>query len=125
MAEKYASLYFGTSNNNSSGYPISLRVQYYDDDWLFVRSLTIKADDKTYELNGLDFKRDNSSGAIWEWVDMTVTDHKMLAHWMSAKRVIIRFHGDTYYSDFSQPQEQRNQMKEVYAAWKGLGGVTQ
>jgi hypothetical protein len=123
VSGKYASLYFGTRNGSASGYPVRLQVQYYDDDWLFVRSLTIKADEKTYELRGLDFKRDHSSRSIWEWVDMPVTDHEMLAHVMSAKRVIIRFHGNTYDSDFTLPSAQQNQMREVYAAWRGMGGA--
>lgn len=120
---KYASLYFGTRDGSASGYPIRLQVQYYGDDWLFVRSLTIKADGRTYELSGLDFKRDNSSGSIWEWIDIPVTDQEMLARWVSSKEVVIRFHGNNYNSDFSQPQGQRNQMKEVYSAWTALGGV--
>ena len=121
---KYASLYFGTRNGSASIYPVRLRVQYYGDDWLFVRSLTVKADEKTYELSGLDFKRDNSSGSIWEWIDIPVEDHKMLNHWISAKKVTIRFHGDKYQSDFVLPQAQQNQMGEVYAMWKKMGGTS-
>lgn len=120
---KYASLYFGSdSSGSASSYPIRLRVQYYADDWLFVQSLTVKADDKTYELRNLDFKRDNSSGSIWEWVDVPVTDHAMLSQWLSAKRVVIRFHGRQYYSDLTLPQSQQLQMREVYSAWQGMGG---
>lgn len=120
---KYASLYFGTRNGKASGFPVRLRVQYYDDSWLFVRSLTIKADDKTFEMPGIDFKRDNSSGSIWEWMDVPITDHQMLQSVMNAKKVVIRFHGDTYYSDFTVPSEQKNMMKDVYAAWQSLGGT--
>jgi hypothetical protein len=123
MLGKYASLYFGTRNGSASMYPVRLRVQYYDNDWLFVRSLTVKADEKTYELKGLDFKRDNSSGSIWEWIDIPVEDHAMLSYLISAKKVTIRFHGDKYYSDFVLPQAQQNQMGEVYAIWKKMGGT--
>ena len=120
---KYATLYFGSDSNGSARfYPIRLRVQYYADDWLFVDSLTIKADDRTYELRGLDFKRDNSSGSIWEWTDIPVTDHAMITQLLSAKRVIIRFHGNQYYSDLTLPKSQQDQMREVYSAWQSMGG---
>lgn len=120
---KYAALYFGTKNGKSSGFPIRFRVQYYDDSWLFVRSLTIKADDKTFQISGIDFKRDNSSGSIWEWMDIPITDYQMLQSVMNAKQVVIRFHGDTYYSDFTVPSGQKNMMKDVYVAWQSLGGT--
>lgn len=120
---KYVSLYFATKDGTAKDYPLRLRIQYYDDDWLFVRSLTIKADDRTYEMPQLDFKRDNASGSIWEWMDEPVKDHQMVKQIMSAKRVIIRFNGNTYYSDFTLPQAQQEQMREVYAAWQGLGGT--
>ena len=121
---KYASLYFGTRNGSASMYPVRLRVQYYDKDWLFVRSLTIKADEKNYELNRLNFKRDHSSGSIWEWIDIPVEDHTMVSHLISAKKVTIRFHGDKYYSDFVLPRAQQIQMGEVYAMWRKMGGTS-
>jgi hypothetical protein len=118
----YVSIYFGSSKDNAAGYPLRVKFQYYGDDWLFVRSVTVKADDKVYELGKLNFERDHSSGSVWEWIDMPVTDHEMLNHWMTAKRVIIRFDGKQYYKDFTLPQGQKNQLREVYEAWKNMGG---
>lgn len=119
---KYASVYFGSNKDRAANYPLRLRLQYYGDDWLFVRSVTVKADDKVYELGTLDFERDNSSGSVWEWGDVPVKDHVMLNHWMTAKRVVIRFNGDKYHDDFTLPQGQQAQLREVYQAWKSMGG---
>ena len=119
---KDASIYFGTKNGSAANYPLRLKLRYYGDDWIFVRSVTVKADDKVYELGRLDFERDNSSGSVWEWIDMPVKDHEMLSHWMTAKRVVIRFNGDKYNNDFTLPQGQQAQLREVYQAWKTLGG---
>lgn len=119
---KYVSLYFGSNNNSAVKYPLRVRIQYYGDDWLFVRSVTVKADDKVYELGKLDFERDHSSGSVWEWVDMPVKDHEMLSHWIAASRVVVRFNGDKYYYDFTLSEGQKAQLREVYQAWKTMGG---
>lgn len=121
---KYVSLYFGSIQGNAANYPLRLKLQYYAEDWLFVRSVTVKADDKVYELGQLDFERDNSSGSVWEWIDMPVKDHEMLKHWMTAKRVVVRFNGNQYYDDFTLPKGQQNQLNEVYQAWKAVGGTS-
>ncbi|ARC79604.1 hypothetical protein AXW93_12340 [Pseudomonas aeruginosa] len=103
--------------------PLRLKFQYYDDDWLFVRGLTIKADDKVFTLPGVEFKRDNGSGSIWEWSDEPVSDFAMLDAVLAAKKVIIRFEGQQYYSDFVLPNAQKVAMKEVLLAWERYGGV--
>jgi outer membrane murein-binding lipoprotein Lpp len=118
----YLSVYFGTKQDSAANYPIRLKIQYYSSDWLFVRGVTIKADDKLYEMGKLDFERDHSSGSVWEWVDMPLKDYAMLEHLMNAKRVVIRFDGDKYYNDFTLPAQQQMQLREVYQAWKVMGG---
>lgn len=120
--DKYVSAYFGSMKDSAASYPLRLKFQYYADDWLFVRSVTVKADDKVYELGKLDFERDHSSGSVWEWADIEVENHKMLKDWLSAKRVVVRFNGDKYYDDFILPQNQQIQLLEVYQVWKNMGG---
>lgn len=122
ISGKYVSVYFGSNKDSAASYPLRIQFQYYGDGWLFVRSVTVKADDKVYELGKLEFERDHSSGSVWEWIDMPVKDHQMLNHWMNAKRVVVRFNGDQYYSDFTLPQSQQAQLREVYQAWKVMGG---
>lgn len=120
---RYISAYFGAKNESTTNYPLRLKLQYYGDDWLFVRSVTIKADEKIYELGRLSFERDHSSGSVWEWIDMPVKDHQMLTALMTAKKVIIRFDGKQYYDDFLVPKEQQAQLREVYDVWKSMGGT--
>ncbi len=119
---KKISIYFGTKNDNASDYPARLKLQYYGSDWLFVDTVTVKADDKVYQLGRLDFERDHGSGSVWEWIDMPIKDHEMLSHWMMAKRVVVRFEGRQYQDDFVVPQAQQAQLREVYQAWKVMGG---
>lgn len=119
---KYVSVYFGSKSGSAANYPLRIKFQYYGDDWLFVRSVTVKADDKVYELGKMTFERDHASGSVWEWSDLPVKDHQMLSHWMNAKRVVVRFNGDKYYNDFTLPQGQQAQLRDVYQAWKVMGG---
>ncbi|MGP9826871.1 hypothetical protein ACT048_20570 [Ectopseudomonas khazarica] len=122
LLEKKMALYFGTKNNSAAGMPLRLKFQYYSDSWLFVRGVTIKADDKVFSLPAVDFERDNSGGSIWEWSDNAVNDFAMLDAVLSAGKVTIRFDGRQYYSDFVLPQTQRVAMKEIMLAWQKYGG---
>lgn len=119
---KYLSAYFGSKNGSAANYPLRVKFQYHSDSWLFVRSVTVRADDKVYELGRLNFERDNGSGSIWEWVDMRAPSQEVMNHWMTAKRVVIRFEGDKYINDFTLPASQQAQLREVYWAWKSMGG---
>lgn len=119
---KKVSLYFGTKNGSASTYPLRMKLQYSADDWLFVRSVTVKAGEKTIELRTGNFERDHSSGTILEWADQPVTDFKMLDEILARQKVIIRFNGNQYYSDFTLPESQKAAMREVLLAWERYGG---
>ena len=118
----YISAYFGTKNGSAEGYPLRVRLQYYGDNWLFVRSVTIKADERVFELGAFDFDRDNAAGSVWEWIDIPVKDHAMLSQIMAADRVVIRFTGDQYRHDFEVPASQKLQLREVDQAWRAMNG---
>lgn len=115
-------LYFGTEKGSASTYPLRLKFQYYGDDWLFVQSVIVKADDKAFDLGNLDFERDNSSGTVWEWSDEPLSNRKMLDAVLAAKKVIVRFNGRQYYHDFVLPETQKQAMKDILLAWERYGG---
>ena len=80
---------------------LRLSIRYYDDDWLFVRSYTIKADDKTFELVPDDPpEHDNAGGKVWEWSDELATPHmNMLDAIIKSRKTILRYNGSKYYHD--------------------------
>lgn len=120
---KKMALYFGAKDNSAAGYPLRLKFLYYSDEWLFVQRVTIKADDQTFDLGRIEFERDHTGGSIWEWSDEQLTNFKMLDAVLSAKKVMIRFDGRQYYSDFTLPDSQKTAMREVLMAWERYGGV--
>lgn len=102
--------------------PLRLKLQYHSDSWLFVQSVTIKADDQTFQLGSQDFERDNGYGGIWEWSDTVAENKAMLRKIADAKKVTIRFDGKQYYNDFILPDSQKRAIKEMILAWERYGG---
>lgn len=122
VLDNFMSLYFGTKNGSASAHPLRMKFNYYADSWLFVQGVTIKADDQVFNLDKMDFERDNGSGSIWEWSDSKVEDMAMLNKIIAAKKVVIRYDGRQYYHDFVLPEAQKNAMKEILLAWNRYGG---
>ena len=118
---KYIAVYFGTKDGQVGNYPMRMKLNYYGDDWLFVQGVTIKADEKTFELNSLSFERDNGGGSIWEWSD-TAVDRSMIATIANSQRTIIRFDGRQYRNDFVVPESQKKAMRDMLLAWERYGG---
>ncbi|MGE1156916.1 hypothetical protein [Pseudomonas kitaguniensis] len=120
--DNYMSLYFGVKDGSAAAYPLRMKFNYYADSWLFVQSVTIKADDQVFDLGKIDFERDNAAGSIWEWSDSRASDMAMLNKILSAKKVVIRYDGRQYYHDFVLPESQKTAMKETLLAWQRYGG---
>lgn len=122
VLDNYMSLYFGVKDGSAAAYPLRMKFNYYADSWLFVQSVTIKADDQVFDLGKIDFERDNAAGSIWEWSDSRVDDMAMLNKILSAKKVVIRYDGRQYYHDFVLSETQKTAMKETLLAWQRYGG---
>ena len=73
----------------------------------------------------MKFERDHSHGSIWEWADISVDDVARLEKWVAAKKLTVRFEGSKYLHDQVIPDEMKEQMREVIAVWKGMGGGRQ
>lgn len=120
--DNYMSLYFGVEEGSAAGYPLRMKFNYYADNWLFVQSVTIKADDQVFDLGKIDFERDHTAGSIWEWSDSRLDDMGMLNKIISAKKVVIRYDGRQYYHDFVLPESQKTALRETLLAWQRYGG---
>lgn len=106
---------------------LRLKIQYAADDWLFVQSVVVKADDETFTISEKEygeFKTDHSGGRIWEWLDRKVngSELEMLKAISKAKKVIVRFNGRDYYKDKVLSARQLTAVKDVLTAFEALGG---
>jgi hypothetical protein len=99
---------------------LRLHIQYVADDWLFVRRFSIKAGDRTFQLDASTLgsvERDNSGGKVWEWYDRAVDAdmNEMLAAVVASNRAILRFEGDKYQKDLELSEGDRDRIKTVLA----------
>ncbi len=109
---KYVKLYIGLDKKNIW---LQFKIQYEEDDWLFIDSFKIVADKYKWDSGYCKFERDNGSGSIWEWLDTEATREfiKVSEKISNSEKTIIRFSGDKYYSDFIVPENQKIQLKKM------------
>ena len=101
---------------------LRLHVQYVADDWLFVRRLTITADDEKFsvEPSRLEgFETDHSGGKIWEWCNCPVDDglRSNLLSIVDSRNAVIRFEGDKYNKDVELTVTDQSRLHTVLAVY--------
>ncbi|MCG6154995.1 PDZ domain-containing protein [Rubinisphaera margarita] len=97
---------------------LRLKLQYVADDWLFIKSLVVRAgaENFTIDLSGFsDVERDNSGGKIWEWHDRPVgaNEMAMLRAMATGGNAIIAFNGNQYRKDFELDDTSRHVISET------------
>ena len=105
-------LYIGFTEENTW---LRLKVKYYGDNWLFVNSFTVAADDYRWQSPNYQFKRDHSGGNVWEWIDVAVAEKELeiAKKLASSEKSTIRFRGQKYYSDQQLTQDQKDSIKQM------------
>ena len=102
---------------------LRLKIQYEDDDWLFIESYQIKVDGYVYDIAPEygDVERDNDS-RIWEWYDTVVSSYErgMLDQIVKAKKVQIRFNGSQYYDTRTLSSSEKRAIENVLLAFDYL-----
>jgi len=106
---------------------LRLAIQYAAEDWLFIKSYTIKVDNQTYEISENSYneiKTDNGEGGIWEWLDRQVTssEYKIIKAVAFAKNAKIRFEGKDYHKDKIINEQQITALRNILDAYEALGG---
>ena len=113
---------------NKNGKPSNLRFrfQYYANDWLFIQSLQIKANETVIGYRPQKVESDNGDGMIWEWFDEGIKQNLaasgVLFNIASAKIVKIRIVGLHYHKDISLSDKQIKSIKNTVEYYRALGG---
>jgi len=106
--------YFGVNEDIGVG-ALRMVLQYYDDDWLFVKNIIFSIDGENYKFVPEDMKRDNSGGYIWEWFDEAIDPQSDLVQALSnSHSVKIKLNGSDYYDIRTLNQRQIQAVKETY-----------
>ena len=109
----------------ASGTPnLFFSLRYQADEWLFVQSYTIKADDRTFTISPSygEVERDNGYGGIWEWYTTAAGTHELeiVRAVIRSARTIIRYNGQQYYRDRTVTAGERQSMQNVLDAYDAL-----
>lgn len=94
---------------------------YYSDDWLFVKSFSVKADNKKYDVYPSyyeDINRTNSSNSVWESISLPYKGNEdVIKSIANSKAVTIRFYGDKYYADRKLSRAKINAIKDMLSLY--------
>lgn len=110
----YVLPYIGTSKDNTW---LRLAYHYTGEDWVFFTDVTVSVDGENYyrTFSYYDVERDNQYGNVWEWIDVEPDDSdvEMLRAVAASEKTIVRFQGDTYWSDLVVTAEDKAAINEI------------
>ncbi|MDI9878055.1 hypothetical protein [Flectobacillus longus] len=121
-------VYFGMTESNF--WP-RIKIQYFGDDWLFVKSYSFKIYDSVIDYQPRStVNRDNDSGYVWETLDESPEEDVQLDtiwHLLAGSgQSKIRFKGDRYYKDkiiSSNQVKSLKKMRSLYEEAKEIYGI--
>lgn len=97
-------------------------LQYYGDDWLFIKSVDFLIDGQRYYFQPSQWKHDNDS-KVWEWtVDRMGVNEDIVAALKNAKVAKMRLNGQKYNKDKVITAEQLKAIRETCQYFEALGG---
>lgn len=102
-------------------------IRYVADEWLFIQSYTIKADEETFAIDASGFndvERDNGGGDIWEWYSTSAGPDElaMTRAVVASKRAVIRYTGRQYRKDRTISASEKQALRQVLDAYEVLRG---
>lgn len=111
-------------NDEDSTLSLRLVIQYTDDDWLFISNVkALISTDTTVvvDIASGDFERDNGSGIIWEWADISFDSGGVyLALMAVSDEVKIRLNGSNYRSDRTLTPKEIQGIEDIIQVWGKL-----
>ena len=106
--------YFAIDENIGVG-PLRMVLQYYYDDWLFIKNMIFSIDGEAYFFSPEDMKRDNKGGYIWKWFDESIDYQSDLVQALiNANSVKIKLNGSDYYDTRTLSSKQLIALKETF-----------
>lgn len=119
----YSKFYLYIGKTEGGDPYLRFKVNYSDDDWLFVESASVNIDGDVRDLDvGSEWERDNGSGDIWEWVDVNATETHLsiVRDVIRSKSAVIRYFGSKYRDDRTITSAQKRALQNVLDAYEAL-----
>ncbi len=103
-------------------------IDYFGSSWLFIKSYSIKTDNKTYEIRPPSYNsvnRTNGSDSVYEIYETALnqTTFAIIKDIIKSKKILMRIYGKDSYSDRTIDEEEKEAFQNVLDAYKALGGV--
>ncbi|MEL6919185.1 MAG: hypothetical protein AAFO99_15825 [Bacteroidota bacterium] len=107
---------------NESNVWMRFKMQYEDDDWLFINKVQFLIDGEPTDFASGSFKRDNNGGRIWEWGDIEVNEVMaiILRSIANSKEAKVRYTGNQYHNDRTITTREKKVMLETLAVYDSL-----
>ena len=98
---------------------LRLKLQYEDDDWLFINKVQFLIDGEVIDFADGSFERDNDGGRIWEWGDLPVRSStiNILSRIADSKSTKVRYTGSQYHNDREITSREKKVIKETLAVY--------
>lgn len=100
-----------------------LHINYFGDDWLFIKKYRFLLDGEVYEYKPKNVERDNNSD-IWEWSDeyISSSDKDFIEKLSNQQELKIRYIGSTYYDDVKINSKYIKYIKQTFELYEAMGG---
>lgn len=109
---------YGVSN-------LRIQIQYYADDWLFIKKYQFSIDGQAFEFIPQNVERDSGNGGhIWEWCDEYISTYntELIKSLANAKTAKIKFIGNQYHKIKTISQKEILRIKETIDLYIAMGG---
>lgn len=111
--------YFGIKGSDKW---MRLVATYEGYDWVFFERISIISNSQRYDksFNHYDVKRDNGSGKVWEWVDISATEKEVsILEALRAHQGKIRFSGK-YDSTKEISKDQSLELNSIFVVYRAI-----
>lgn len=105
------------------GASLRLLIEYYGDDWIFMRRFPIRVDDKLFTITPSGkMARDNTADHVWEIYDEPVGSNiEIIEKIITSRSAILRMEGDRDY-DMELSALQKIRLAQMILVYRYLGG---
>lgn len=123
-------IYIGQNIDQPQVVWLCLRTSWRGRRWAFLNGITINTDGTRHDWNGLDFRRDISSGAssvyVHEKLNITIdaTQRQVIQAIIDSENAVLRFRGERGTHDFEIRAHDRLMYQDVLTAFDVLRETT-
>lgn len=113
--------YFQVIDNKASNF--RFRLQYLNDEWLFIKKVQFSIDGQPYEFTPINVESDNDT-EIWEWFDENIDafSEPLIDAISKAKVVKMKLIGRQYYDTKTMTKYQIESINKTYKLYKAMNG---